>query len=59
MNSVESVTYQTSKIKKIKFYTKEIKSIKGIENEFEPNLIKKLESEIYKLSVEPGNFNFD
>lgn len=59
MNSVESVNWETSKIKRIKFYTKERKCFENIENEYEPNLIKKLESEIYKLSVEPGNFNFD
>lgn len=59
MNSVESVNWETSKIKRIKFYTKERKCFENIENELEPNLIKKIESEIYKLSVEPGNFNFD
>ena len=39
MNSVESVNWETSKIKRIKFYTKERKCFENIENELEPNLI--------------------
>ena len=59
MNNVERIIYENQNVKTVCFNTKEQSLIEdGIEN-IEPDLIKRIQSEVFRLGVEPGIFSFE